>query len=336
MKLLAISIDTEADTGAGWVGQSPESYRNLERLESALLPLVRGQNAPVTLLLSGDVIARDAPAAVCGRLEREEGWELGAHLHGEFEPPQMRYAGPAGVRLREVQAAYAPEVEREKMRSLTQKFAQRFGHRPAAFRAGRYGASTRTLDVCLELGYEVDSSVVPGQLWWEEGTRLDFTGFDVAPCLWIRGRRALVEIPISVRPGRLPWALSRRLVRMSAPAPGATASSRWARRGLGKIGAALCRPTWLRPSYSSSVQMVGVLRWLARRSKNSPVVANMMFHSSELLAGASPYNRTEGDVAGFLARLEEALRGARTLGFRAMTLAQAARAVKQSAPAAGN
>jgi hypothetical protein len=77
--------------------------------------------------------------------------------------------------------------------------------------------------------------------------------------------------------------------------------------------------------------MCGLLRWLVQRSQRSPVAANMMFHSSELLAGASPYNRTEGDVAGFLARLEETLGCARRLGFTATTLAQAAQAVKDSA-----
>lgn len=334
MFLLAISIDTEADTGPDWVGQTPESYRNLERLSSALLPLTRRFRVPVTLLLSGDVIARDAPAEICARLEREEGWELGTHLHGEFEPPQMRYAGPAGVRLREVQAAYTAEVEREKMRSLTEKFVGRFGRQPAAFRGGRYGATARTLDICLDLGYAVDSSVVPGQLWWEDGTRLDFTGFDVAPCQWRRGARALVEIPITVRPGRLPLALNRRLTRLSAPTPGAAASSRLARRALRKISARLWRPVWLRPSYSSARQMCDVLRWLARHGRQSPVVANIMFHSSELLAGASPYNRTEDDVAGFLERLGEALCCARSLGFTAATLTQAAKSVKDLAPSA--
>lgn len=265
MKLSAISIDTEADTGADWVGRSPESYRNLERLESALLPLAQRQNATVTLLLSGDVIARDGPAAICARLEREEGWELGTHLHGEFEPPERRYAGPAGVRLREVQAAYTPEVERQKMRSITRKFADRFGHQPAAFRAGRYGASARTLDICLELGYQVDSSVVPGQMWWEDKTRLDFTGFDVTPYVWRRGRRALVEIPISVRPGRLPFSWNRRVQQLNGRNH-PTGWSRWTLPALRKIGAPLWRPIWLRPSYSSSAQMGGVLRWLARRS----------------------------------------------------------------------
>ncbi len=332
MFLLAISIDTEADTGPDWVGQTPESYRNLERLSSALLPITRRFRAPVTLLLSGDVIARDGPAAVCARLEREEDWELGTHLHGEFESPEMRYAGPAGVRLCEVQAAYTPEVEFQKMNNITVEFTRRFGHRPTAFRAGRYGAAARTLDICLELGYQVDSSVVPGQLWWEDGTRLDFTDFETTPCLWRRGAGVLVEIPISVRSGRPPFAFRSWLQRRSG-APSASRRS-VARRALRKISARLWRPVWLRPSYSSARQMCGVLRWLARRSAQSPVVANIMFHSSELLAGASPYNQSAGEVAGFLARLEEALRCAHSLGFTAATLTQAAQRVKDLAPSA--
>jgi hypothetical protein len=73
--------------------------------------------------------------------------------------------------------------------------------------------------------------------------------------------------------------------------------------------------------------MTHVLRWLTRQAVRTPVIANMMFHSSELLAGASPYNASANDVAAFLDRIQSSLKCARGLGFTFATLSAAARNV---------
>ena len=51
----------------------------------------------------------------------------------------------------------------------------------------------------------------------------------------------------------------------------------------------LLRLRWLRPSYSSLDDMMGLARDLARAGE--PVL-NLLFHSSEAIVGGSPYNRT--------------------------------------------
>ncbi len=50
----------------------------------------------------------------------------------------------------------------------------------------------------------------------------------------------------------------------------------------------LLRMRWLRPSYSSLDDMIGLARDLARW--NEPVL-NLLFHSSEAIVGGSPYNQ---------------------------------------------
>ncbi len=73
--------------------------------------------------------------------------------------------------------------------------------------------------------------------------------------------------------------------------------------------------------------MISVLRWLKREEKRQPVIANMMFHSNEVLPGASPYTRSEGDAAVYLSAVSQTLQAAKALGYEFATLRDAARAV---------
>jgi len=74
------------------------------------------------------------------------------------------------------------------------------------------------------------------------------------------------------------------------------------KRVLRRLG--LLRLRWLRPSYSSLPEMVGLARSLARTGE--PVL-NLLFHSSEAIVGGSPYNRTQGELDAFFDRLERFL-----------------------------
>jgi len=71
------------------------------------------------------------------------------------------------------------------------------------------------------------------------------------------------------------------------------------KRVLRKLGVARMR--WLRPSYSSLDDMIGLARALA--AAGEPVL-NLLFHSSEAIVGGSPYNKTEAELAAFCDRLE--------------------------------
>jgi hypothetical protein len=61
---------------------------------------------------------------------------------------------------------------------------------------------------------------------------------------------------------------------------------------------------WLRPSYSSLADMMGLARDLARSGE--PVL-NLLFHSSEAIVGGSPYNKTQGELDAFCERLDKFL-----------------------------
>jgi hypothetical protein len=77
---------------------------------------------------------------------------------------------------------------------------------------------------------------------------------------------------------------------------------------------------WLRPSYSSAEDMITLARQVVDRG--APIL-NLLFHSSEAIVGASPYNRTEAELQGFFDRLSKVLTYAtRELGAEAMTFAE--------------
>ncbi|MGE5204082.1 MAG: hypothetical protein ACM3PW_00595 [Chlamydiota bacterium] len=329
MRLFVITIDTEADGDHSWTARVPESYENVTALQERLLPVVSRTGALPTLLLNSDIMARAGPSATCEYLHREWGWELGTHLHGELVNPQQTYASPAGHKFRELQCSYPEEIEFAKMAAITAQFRQRFGFSPASFRAGRWGAGGRTFRICAQLGYEADSSVVPGHIFYEGSAAADFTRFGPHPCLPASGGERLVEVPVTVRPGR--W---QRIVRVDPPGHGRGAAAAIA-AGLGwrmrtqvsKLTASLRHTTWLRPSFSSAEKMISVLRWLKREEGRQPVIANMMFHSNEVLPGASPYTRSEADSAAYLSAVSQTLQAAKALSYEFATLRDAARAV---------
>jgi hypothetical protein len=123
------------------------------------------------------------------------------------------------------------------------------------------------------------------------------------------GDSAVLEIPVSS--GTLP-----RLPRALEAAYARLKPTRW--RPLGKrLGV---RPAWLRPSYSPVKDATALAAALV--AQGVPTL-NMLFHSSELWPGGSPYARDEAAVDRFLDSLERVFAFVvGTLHATPMTLAQ--------------
>ena len=172
--------------------------------------------------------------------------------------------------------------------------------RPVTYRSGRFGFSAEHVAGLERLGYLVESSVAPlfyeshkgGPEFVEAPLTPYFLAYDSATS---PGSSGVLEVPVSCGlnrrlPRRLQYAYAR------APRPYMT------KRLLRALG--LIRLNWLRPSYSSLPEMVALARSLARA--HEPVL-NLLFHSSEAIAGGSPYNTTPGELDAFFERLERFL-----------------------------
>src|SRR4029077_14909777 len=83
--------------------------------------------------------------------------QVGAHLHPWVNPPFDEEVNARNSYPGNLPAA----LEKEKLRRLTEIIEANFGHRPTVYRAGRYGIGAATGAILEELGYEIDTSIVP-------------------------------------------------------------------------------------------------------------------------------------------------------------------------------
>lgn len=303
-RLVAVTIDTEVDKDPAWRISSPPRFQSvIEAVPQLLTPVFSRYGVVPTYLLSPEVIAHDPAAAVLAALG--DSAELGTHLHPQFvEPLQTLHPHTmAGRSADHIQAQYDREVEAAKLQTLTQLFADRFNRRPTAFRAGRYGSSPHTLELLAALDYKVDSSITPGLLWTYPEGAIDHRAWTNGP-RWIRTPSGdILELPLSVRPE----------AQFAARTPGQVAR-RAARRILRRPAA----HRWLRPSWSTADDLVEYVR----TSVESVLVC--MFHSVELVPGASPYASSRRDVDRILGALEGLLAYCASSGFEFVGMTEVA------------
>ncbi|HVR72604.1 MAG TPA: hypothetical protein VMT87_17345 [Vicinamibacteria bacterium] len=287
-----VGVDTEADDQWSEAGRRALSVRNAERLP-ALQALFDGLGVRPTYLVTHEMATREESAAVLRGLAATGRCEIGAHLHPWSSPP---------YRPEDLHGRYPhqlpTDVLRRQLRELTETIERGLGGRPTSYRAGRHGFDERSLVILEELGYTVDTSVDP--LFNERGK--GGTAFAGAPLLPYRpdygdvrrpGAARILEIPVTAATTPpLPKSLER-LYASLPPIP-----YRGALRRLG------LRAVWLRPSYTTLPDMLAFATRLARR--DVPCF-NILFHSSELLPGGSPYTPDQPSVDRFLEHLRRIL-----------------------------
>ncbi|MEG3164090.1 polysaccharide deacetylase family protein [Sphingomonas sp. PB2P19] len=204
--------------------------------------------------------------------------EIGTQLHPWVNPPfdesVSAVASYAGNLMGTLEAA--------KIDSLTAAVERAFGHRPRAYRAGRYGIGPRTIALLAERGYRIDSSIRPGYDYTADGgpdfTMLDSHAFRTGP---------VIELPLTtVFTGRL-------------------------RRGGAKLHGALGNV----PKARGVFARFGLLSRIALTPEDMPIAAaieavdvalgegvrllNFSFHSPSLAPGHTPYVRDAADLARF-------------------------------------
>lgn len=216
--------------------------------------------------------------------------EIGAHLHPWVNPPleeefNRRNSYPGNL---------PPALERAKLISLTQTIEANFGCKPILYRAGRYGLGPNSFAILTELGYRIDSSVLPLTDLRPMGGP-DYSRCGGAPS-WVGPHRRLLEIPISTAViGRLANG-NRRLYRQ-AFCVGAT---RMRMPGmLARLG--LLDRICLTPEGTSLAEAKRLTNALIDRGERLFVIS---YHSSSLKVGETGYVRTAADLALFLDWLE--------------------------------
>jgi len=220
-----------------------------------------------TYFVTYEVAADLQTAALLREWQDKGAGEVGAHLHPWTTPPLE--AGEGNSR------AFPSELSDEKLRAkltvLTEKIGSIFGRRPTSYRAGRWGFDARQAALLKELGYVFDSSITPRVSWKKSRGALqghggpDFTKENAIPHM-LNGQ--VLEVPMTI----LRAGFFRRL-------------------------------RWLRIFENTTKRDLENVIGAAERMRLPAVV--FMIHSSELVAGKSPYVKDERALARVYARLEE-------------------------------
>ncbi len=313
-----VGIDTEADDQWSARGREQNSVSNAACLP-AVQSLFESFGVRPTYLATYEMATRPESRGVLRDLAGSGRAEIGTHLHPWSSPPFRPEDRTAHTYPHNLPLAL---LERQ-IGDLTAAIEENVSARPTTYRAGRNGFDGRTLPILERLGYTVDTSVDPLFNERRKGGML-FAGAPLHPYrpdfadVRRAGRSKILEIPISAATlPALPKPLEAAYARLE-PIPYRGALKRLGLRGV-----------WLRPSYSSLADM----RQFASRLSDSGVPCfNVIFHSSELLPGGSPYTPDAASVARFLddlKRLLEHLVG--TLGGVGMTYREFASAFTASA-----
>ncbi len=246
-----------------------------------------------TYVVDHPVAASDSGAEVLGGYLRAGACQIGAHLHPWVSPPHEEE-----VSAYNSYAGNLPEaLEREKLTRLTRTIAENLGVEPRVFRAGRWGAGPATGRILEDLGYLVDTSVVPHTDFGADGGPC-YYGFGHRP-YWFGRERRLLEIPQTAGfagllagcgPTLFPALISP--LGTALRAPGVAARLRLVERirltPEGMDLAALCRLT--RSLLAQGCQ-----------------IFTLTYHSPTLKPGSTPYVRDRGDLGAFLETLDRYL-----------------------------
>jgi hypothetical protein len=256
---------------------------------------------------------RPESAEVLRALARSGRCEIGAHLHPWSSPPFR----PEDLAAHTYPHNLPPELLERQLTELTQAIESEIGVRPTTYRAGRNGFDGRTLPILERLGYTVDTSVDPLFNERRKGGPA-FAGAPVAPYhpayedVRRPGTSRILEVPItSATEPALPKALERAYASLPAIP--------W-RGALKRVG---LTPVWLRPSYTPRARMLAFASRLARAGQPC---FNVIFHSSELLPGGSPYTPDAASVERFNADLRALLEHLVGLGAAGRTFSELAAA----------
>jgi hypothetical protein len=296
--VLIVTIDTEEERvwGARYApnGHTVENVAGISRFQA----LCDRFGIRPTYLVDAPVV-QDASAVRLLRPLQDAGrCEIGAHVHPWCNPPNTQPCDGRTSYLCNWPAAQ----QRDMLAWLTNAIRKQFDRAPTSFRAGRYGLDIVGARILADLGYQVDSSVVPFTDYSVAGGP-DFSTAPHRP-YYVGGddlcrpepAGKLLEVPVSVGFNRKNFSRAHALqqaIRRAGLSPLRLEGL------LDRLN--LVRRIKFSPEQSGERRMKQLAEAYLRQQ--APAIV-LMFHSSSLMPGYSPYVRTPADLERFYRRLE--------------------------------
>ncbi len=289
---LHVVVDTEAEFD--WDRPFAETLTGISAMAqvSSAQAIFDRYGLRPTYVIDYPVASQDSGAAAIGAIAARGGCAVGAHLHPWTNPP----FGAAIDQAMSFPGNLPEAVEREKLDALLALIEDRFGERPAFYKAGRYGLGPHTARLIAARGIGVDFSLMP------ETDMRDVHGPDfrmVAAIPYDVGDLGLLAVPMT----RADLGPLSRWWRLRGWLDTQTAALLHVRGMLVRAG--LLERLTLTPEGVSAKLQIVLLRTLLRRGHRLFV---LHFHSPSLAAGHTPYVRNEAERAAFLARIDTVCR----------------------------
>jgi len=285
---LSVVVDTEEEFDWGAPPSRSETRVTAMRHVGRAQRIFDGLGLLATYVIDYPVASQPAGFEPLRAIQADGRCSIGAHLHPWVNPPYTEELSGWNTFMMNLPA----DVQRDKLQRLTEQIATSFEQIPTVFKAGRYGLGAETVEILESLGYVVDASVCPRMDFSESGGP-SFADFDSDPFMLTE---RLLELPCTV--DYIGWIghRGRRLHEL------ASQHAFRPLRGVGvlaRLGAV--NRVMLSPETSSLDEMKELARSLVSRGHR---ILTMSFHSPSLDIGHTPYVRTQGDLEGFLGKIE--------------------------------
>ena len=294
---LVITIDTEEE--GLWSGNySAETTVNNISAVPPFQSLCDQFSIRPTYLITNPVAESPDAVEILRSIQDSGRCEIGTHVHPWNSPPIVDTENTS----RDSYLCNLPaDIQHEKLEQLTDQIEINFGRRPLSFRAGRYGIGATAMRSLRKLGYRVDSSVLP-RVNYSSQSGPDFRTatcqpyFPSASNILANGSdESLLEIPVTAGFTHRHFELADCLRQFATRTP-------WRQmRAVGILDrTGIATKVKLSPEQASLTRMKQLATAVVNRGVQ---VLVLMFHSSSLLPGCSPYVKTEQDLDRFLQRL---------------------------------
>lgn len=298
MTYFCVTIDTECDM-PNWKPKKDLTINNIKALPK-LHDLFDKYEIKPTYLVTYPIATMPLGIDTLRSLKIRNNCEIGTHFHPWTTPP---------ISDIEISNATFPhkldeKLHKTKLINLTNTIKKSFKISPKSYRAGRFGFDRIGLKIIEELNYEVDTSITPLTNWG-----MDFRKASVVPYfldsenLCKPGASKILEVPVTIDIN-LPKSI-KNIYKLSPE------------KIKGAFSYLGIRRLWLRPSLSSSKEMIKISKILIN---NKVPVLNMMFHSNELTVDGSPYNKNERDIDNYFLKLEEFIKFINSIEVETKTL----------------